>query len=129
MILGIGIDILNVKRIEKKLIKIDDGFCKYILTEKEINQGRNKKNFSLYLASRFCAKESFYKAFNVPNQKNLNWKDLEILTNNNQDKIYISKKVIKFLKEILPIHSSYKIDLSIGYNKNLVICNTIISYY
>ena len=130
MILGIGVDVLNIKRIEKSLLKIDDKFCKYILTDKEITQGKLEKKISLYIASRFCAKESFYKAFNVPNQKLLVWQDLEILkTNNYIDELYMSKKAIKFLKDFLPIESSYKINLSIGYSKNLVICNTIISYY
>ena len=130
MILGIGVDICNMKRIERNSAKINTLFSNYILTKNEIKESKLEKNFALYLASRFSAKESFYKAFNTPNQKFITWQDIEILkTKHNINKLFLSKKGIKFLKDFLPMESCYKIDLSIGYSKDLVICNTIISYF
>ena len=130
MILGIGVDICNIKRIERNSAKITTLFSNYILTKNEVKESELEKNFVLYLASRFSAKESFYKAFNTPNQKFITWQDIEILKiKNNKQKLFMSKKGIKLLKDFLPIESYYKIDLSIGYRKDLVISNTIISYF
>jgi len=130
MILGIGIDICDSRRIKKNLIKYGEKFSNYILTEKEIKQGCLENNFTLYVASRFSAKESFYKAFNTPSQTSLNWKDLEVLKNyNNINEFYLSQKAETLLKEFLPSKSSYKIDFSIGLSKDYIICNTMISYF
>ena len=130
MILGIGVDICDLKRVQKKVKKLDTHFYKYILTENEIKQSKAVKNFILYLTIRFAAKEAFYKAFCLPSQKFLGWKDIEILDYpKSQHKVNLSPKVKKYLKEYLLNNSNYNINFSITYNKNIVICNTIISYY
>ena len=130
MILGVGIDICDLKRIEKKVKKLDAHFYKYILTENEIKQSKTIKNFILYLTIRFAAKEAFYKAFALPTQKFLVWKDIEILNKNKkQYKVNLSLKVKKYFEEFLPLKSKYNILCSFTYNKNIVICNTLISYY
>ena len=47
----------------------------------------------------------------------------------NQYKVNLSLKVENYLEEFLSKKSKYNIASSFTYNKNIVICNTIISYY
>lgn len=64
MIKGIGIDIVEIDRIER-LMKKNDRFIKRILCEKELaefNRLENDRRQLEYLAGRFAAKEAFSKA-------------------------------------------------------------------
>ena len=77
MILGTGIDIIEVDRIQKAIDRWGDFFLKHIFTNKEILCGKNRKNTAQYFASRFAAKEAVYKA--ISNKPDLGWLDFEIL--------------------------------------------------
>ena len=74
--MNIGIDIVENKRLNNK----NKRFVELILTEKE--QIEYKKRGQSYLYGRFAAKEAIMKA--LPNTKNLNFRDIEILTNNDK---------------------------------------------
>lgn len=62
MILGHGIDIVSVDRIEQMIEKWGDSFLKKIYALSEIAYCKKRKNASLHFASRFAAKEAFAKA-------------------------------------------------------------------
>ncbi len=61
MIAGIGIDMIDVERIEQK-IKKENGFKKLIFSDNEINYCESKANKFEHYAARFAAKEAFFKA-------------------------------------------------------------------
>ena len=130
MILGVGIDICDITRIERRVKKLGSHFYSFILTENEIKQSKLEKNFIISLTSRYAAKEAFYKAFNMPNQKFIVWKDIEILRNKqNIFDVNLSAKTEEILKDFLPNHTIYKVNNSISVRKEMVICSMIISYY
>ena len=65
MILGIGVDLLNINRIQNIYDKFGNKFINRILAKDEIelyNKSKNKINF---LSKRFCAKEAFSKAIGI----------------------------------------------------------------
>ena len=62
MIAGIGIDIVEISRMEESLARHGDAFAKRILTTDELNEFKQKKMPARYLAKRFAAKEALYKA-------------------------------------------------------------------
>lgn len=78
MIIGIGIDIVELTRIEKSLD--NPKFIKRILTEKEEEEfyllSANRK--IEFLAGRFAAKEAFVKALGTGISKECGWHDIEI---------------------------------------------------
>lgn len=81
MIQGIGIDIVELKRIERLMMKTDR-FIKRTLTEKEGNEYaalRSNRRKVEYLAGRFAAKEAFAKATGTGIGE-LQFTDIEILT-------------------------------------------------
>ncbi|HAY34725.1 MAG TPA: holo-ACP synthase [Ignavibacteria bacterium] len=88
MIRGMGIDIIEVKRIRKIMEDYGDRFLKRILTENEINYCMKFSKPELHLAGRFAAKEAYSKAIGTGVGKSYSWKDIEIL-NNEKGKPYI----------------------------------------
>jgi holo-[acyl-carrier protein] synthase len=60
MIYGIGIDIIEVERVQKQLGK--HSFKEKIFTPVEIQYCSTKKNDAESFAARFAAKEAFFKA-------------------------------------------------------------------
>ncbi|MBN1274215.1 MAG: holo-ACP synthase [Candidatus Aminicenantes bacterium] len=61
MIFGIGIDIIEVERINKQIMK-ETGFIEKIFTIKEREYCESHKNKAQNYAARFAAKEAFFKA-------------------------------------------------------------------
>lgn len=84
MIKGIGVDIVDLHRIEKKL----EPLAKKILTEKEyavFSDFLNTRRKTEFLGGRFAAKEAFFKA--VSNM--VSFKSIEIL-NDDSGKPYVN---------------------------------------
>ncbi|MEK9690386.1 MAG: holo-ACP synthase [Pelagibacteraceae bacterium] len=123
-ILGIGVDIIDNKRIRKSIT--NKAFIKRIFTSKEISNSRSQKNKTNYFAKRFAAKESFVKALGTGFRKNLNFKDVEIL-NNKLGKPYFlnNKKIDKIIFDRFKVKSS-NFFLSISDEKDYSIAFTII---
>lgn len=61
MIIGTGIDIIEVDRVAEKLGK-ENGFREKVFSENEIAFCENKVNKAEHYAARFAAKEAFLKA-------------------------------------------------------------------
>ena len=123
-ILGIGVDIIDNKRIRKSIT--NKAFIKRIFTSKEISNSRSQKNKTNYFAKRFAAKESFVKALGTGFRKNLNFKDVEIL-NNKLGKPYFlnNEKIDKIIFDRFKVKSS-NFFLSISDEKDYSIAFTII---
>jgi holo-[acyl-carrier protein] synthase len=78
MILGTGIDIVNVERIERLISRWGDRFLTRVFTEREIAWCRKRVRFSDCLALRFAAKEAFLKAIGWGYQNGIRWTDIEV---------------------------------------------------
>lgn len=79
MIIGIGMDIVEIERIEKLRLK-QRRFPERILTELELSTYHqlNEKRKSEYLAGRFAAKEAYSKARGSGIGRTLSFLDIEI---------------------------------------------------
>ena len=75
-ILGIGVDIIENKRI-KESIK-NHNFKDRIYSSKELKLSTLSKNKVGFFSKRFVAKEAFAKALGTGFRNNLNFKDIEI---------------------------------------------------
>ena len=71
MVIGTGIDIVEVSRIKKAALKWKGSFLNKTFTSNEIAYARNKASIWQHLASRFAAKEAILKAFGKPPAKGL----------------------------------------------------------
>ena len=63
MIVGIGIDIVEVRRIRGALNRWGEKFLKRVFTQRELDYANTKKFLYETLAARFACKESVLKAF------------------------------------------------------------------
>jgi holo-[acyl-carrier protein] synthase len=78
MILGIGVDLVDVNRIEAIIYRWQQRFLKRVFTDVEIRYCNNKKNPAQRFATRFAAKEAFIKALFPKNQEGICYRDIEI---------------------------------------------------
>jgi holo-[acyl-carrier protein] synthase len=78
MILGIGIDIIEVGRIEKSYERFGGRFLDRILLPDEISYCLSHKAPGPFLAARFAAKEAISKAFGTGIGAQLGWQDMEV---------------------------------------------------
>ncbi len=78
-IVGIGTDIVSIKRIEKVLSKQSDKFLKRVLTENELKQLPEGVKARVYFVSkRWAAKEAVSKAFSTGIGDSLSFQDIDI---------------------------------------------------
>lgn len=83
-ILGLGCDILEVGRLEGLLRKGRDVFIKRVLTPAEIDEYERRSDKSairgtLFVATRYCAKEAFSKAMGTGVGAQFSFQDLSVL--------------------------------------------------
>ena len=78
-ILGVGMDIVETKRIAESIERFGDRFLHRVFLEGEIAYSRSMKFPHLHLAARFAAKEAISKAFGTGIGHEMGWRDLEIV--------------------------------------------------
>ena len=76
MILGTGIDIVEIDLIQRAVERWGEGFLNYVFTPAEIEHARKFKSPYLHYAGRFAAKEAIFKAMGNPD---LSWHDVTII--------------------------------------------------
>ena len=123
-IVGIGVDIIENKRIKNSLKNLK--FKKRIYSTKELAQSSLSKNKVGFFSKRFAAKEAFAKALGTGFSGNLNFKDIEIVNDKKGKPYYLkSKKISKIIHKNFNI-KKYNCFLSISDEKEYSTAFTII---
>ena len=78
MIVGTGIDIVNIERIEHVMTRWGDLFLDRVFTEKEIFWCQRRARPSECFAVFFAAKEAFLKAIGTGLRNGIQWTDIEV---------------------------------------------------
>ncbi len=121
MILGVGIDIIEIDRIKQSVDDYGELFLKKVFTQKELEYCLSKSNKYQHLAARFAAKEAVYKALASGWHENVTWQSIEISNEPNGLPIVTLHGGLKqFLKE----KESLKISMS--HSRDYVACVAII---
>ena len=79
MIIGIGSDLIDIKRIEKTLERFGDRFVQRCFTEIEQAKSDRRKNRAASYAKRFAAKEACSKALGTGLAQGVLWKDMGVV--------------------------------------------------
>jgi len=79
MILGIGNDIIDIRRIEKSLDRFGDRFVQRIFTDVEQRKSDRRRNRAASYAKRFAAKEACSKALGTGFRAGVFWRDLGVV--------------------------------------------------
>jgi holo-[acyl-carrier protein] synthase len=121
MVLGLGIDIIEIDRIKKSIEKYGDRFLNKVFTPEEIKYCSSKFNKFQHFAARFAAKEAVYKALASGWQSGLRWKDIEIQNDSaGMPSINASGKLKSFLSD------NTQLRISISHSENYVTSVAII---
>ncbi len=97
-ILGIGVDIIENNRIKKSIQ--NNKFKTRVYSSNELKLSKNVKNKVTYFSKRFAAKEAFSKALGTGFSENLNFKDIEIVSDKKGKPKYAkNKKIIKIVQK------------------------------
>ena len=94
-ILGIGVDIIENKRIIKSIK--NDKFKKRIYSQKELELSTLTINKTSFFSKRFAAKEAFAKALGTGFRNNLNFKDIEVINDKMGKPHFVITKKIKYI--------------------------------
>jgi holo-[acyl-carrier protein] synthase len=78
MIVGLGVDIAEIDRIEKSIERHGEAFLNRIYTPDEIRYCERHKHKSERYAARFAAKEAAMKALGTGWRKGVRWRDIEV---------------------------------------------------
>lgn len=78
MIVGTGIDIIEVARVAATIARFGDRFLRRIFTENEIRYCQSKHNAVERFAARFAAKEAALKAIGTGWRRGVAWKEVEV---------------------------------------------------
>ena len=121
MVLGLGIDIIEIDRIKKSIENYGERFLNKIFTQEEIIYCNNKFNKYQHYAARFAAKEAVYKALASGWKEGLRWKDIEIQNDvSGMPSINPNGKFQKFLSD------DTQLRISISHSENYVTSVAII---
>lgn len=113
--MSLGIDIVEVKRIENLYRKFGEKFLHRIFTDNEINYCFSRKNSFHSLAGRFAIKEAVLKALGIGMTSGFSFKDIEVINLERGKPIVILNGK---LKEML---GNRKIEISISHSDNYAI--------
>lgn len=79
MIIGIGSDVIDIRRIEETLTRYGDRFIHRIFTDVEIARSEARAQRAASYAKRFAAKEACSKALGTGFRASVYWKDMGVV--------------------------------------------------
>jgi holo-[acyl-carrier protein] synthase len=108
-ILGLGMDIVETKRIGESLERFGERFLNRVFLEGEVAYANSMKHPHLHLAARFAAKEAISKAFGTGIGKEVGWRDMEIVREpSGQPRVVLHGRAVEYAKSrgVVEIHVS-----------------------
>lgn len=123
MIIGAGIDIVEICRVREAVEKWGKDFLSRIFTPREIAYSTARRFSYQHLAGKFAAKEACFKALGAPKRFPVKWPQIEVL--NDAD----GKPTIVFHGEALKLKKSRRVEtviISLSHSKNYAVANAIL---
>ena len=126
MIIRSGVDIIDVRRIEKTIKKYNFRFKHRCFLDSEINKSESRIKSVESYAKRYAAKEACAKALGTGLARGVFWKDIEIHNDlYGKPIIRLHNKAFKFLNSFSKTKNC-SIEVSLSDEKNYAIANVII---
>lgn len=113
-IIGLGSDLVDIRRIEKSLNRFDGRFMKRVFTDHEIEYCLSKGNKSANFAKRFAAKEACAKALGTGFAEGVFWKDMCVINDEyGAPKMRLTGGAYERLEKLTPHGMVNQIDITI----------------
>lgn len=121
MIIGVGIDIIEIDRIKDSVDKYGERFLNKIYTNSELDYCMSKSSKYQHLAARFAAKEAVYKALTTGWHEVATWQDIEISNEpNGMPVVTLKGKLQSFLTK------DKSLKISISHSRDYVACMAVV---
>ena len=114
MIIGLGSDLIDIRRIERTLERFGDRFIERIFTEGERTKSERRRNRAESYAKRFAAKEACSKALGTGFRKGVFWRDMGVINlPGGKPTMVLTGGAAARLAEILPAGMEAQIDITL----------------
>ena len=114
MIVGIGNDLVDIRRIESSLERFGDRFIRRIFTEVEQKRSEGRAERAASYAKRFAAKEACSKALGTGLRRGVFWRDMGVVNlRGGKPTMALTGGALARLAEITPAGMTAQIDLSV----------------
>ena len=114
MIIGIGNDLVDIRRIEKSLERFGDRFVQRVFTETEQRRSEGRAARAASYAKRFAAKEACSKALGTGLRRGVFWRDMGVTNlKGGKPTMVLTGGALARLQEITPSGMSPQIDLTL----------------
>lgn len=114
MILGLGNDVIDIRRIEKTIARFGDRFLDRIFTETERRKSDKRQQRAASYAKRFAAKEACSKALGTGLRKGVFWRDMGVVNlPSGRPTIRLTGGAARQLEKMTPPGYEARIDLTI----------------
>ena len=114
MIVGLGMDLCNINRIDATLTKFGKRFMTRCFTSNEIRKCDNIKNKSACFAKRFASKEAVSKALGTGINKGVYWRHIEIINmKSGKPKVVLKGNAKKVLYNMIPKNKKPRLSITI----------------
>jgi len=128
MIIGIGSDLIDIRRVEQTLERFGDRFVERIFTEVEQRKSESRRMRAASYAKRFAAKEACSKALGTGIRRGVFWKDMGVVNiRGGQPTMALTGGALVRLEEITPPGTAPVIHLTITDDHPLAQAFVIIS--
>jgi holo-[acyl-carrier protein] synthase len=123
MILGTGVDVVEIARFRKAMERSKDRFVQRIFTSGEQAFCNAHKDPVPHFAARFAAKEALFKALGTGWARGITWQDAEVLRAESGAPSMMLHGEAKKLAAIKGAHAAH---LSLSHSENLAVATVIL---
>jgi holo-[acyl-carrier protein] synthase len=128
VILGVGNDLIDIRRIEKTLERYGERFIARIFTDVERRKSEGRHQRAASYAKRFAAKEACAKALGTGLRHGVYWRDMGVVNlPSGRPTLRLTGGAAKVLKEMTPDGYEIRIDLTLTDDFPLAAAIVIIS--
>ncbi|MCP4936494.1 MAG: holo-ACP synthase [bacterium] len=114
MILGLGNDLIDIRRIEKVIDKYGERFLERIFTPIEREKSERRAGRVASYAKRFAAKEACSKALGTGLAQGVYWRDMGVVNlRSGKPTMNLSGRAFEHLEALVPLGHDPRIDLTI----------------
>lgn len=114
MIIGIGSDLIDIRRIEKTLERFGERFINRIYTEVEIAKSERRRQRAASYAKRFAAKEACSKALGTGLSRGVFWRDMGVVNlPGGKPSMRLTNGALTRLETLIPAGMAPQIDITI----------------
>jgi holo-[acyl-carrier protein] synthase len=78
VVVGIGIDVVEIARVRRLMERWQDRFLRRVFTEAELAYALGRHDPAQHLAARFAAKEATLKALGTGLSMGVRWREMEV---------------------------------------------------